>query len=332
VRADLIDKSGVLWPADFHSWNMVTAYWNFEQAFLYFQNVYDGAPTDDLEGARILYWVDYENLAIGDPAQQKLTDNALYYSPLQAFLLAPYDDSLQAVPIPMNLGIIGHEYAHRVFNQKAGGDAAVPPFLSWQGEALNIAKSMDEGFADFHGYGVTCTSADSGGPGCDTAFLEPSFGDATVVKDRDFSLEDKCMTVELRTALTTLGTGDFIAQGQQYKVGTLFAASLYQAANKGGKVELMQKALVASYDDETNATPGFKQVFDANLNSPQKITLEKMADVILSHITDPDLKRLTCNELWERLNLTIPTPDSSLTNCPNTSMRGSMNCPVLPAP
>ena len=85
-------------------------------------------------------------------------------------------------------------------------------------------------------------------------------------------------------------------------------------------------------DDETNGTPGFKQVFDANLTSPQNITLEKMSDVILSHITDPNLKKLVCNELWERLNLNNPDPLGGLTHCPSTSARGSMNCPVLPPP
>ena len=234
VTADLIDKSGVLWPADFHSWDMVTAYWNFEQAYLYFQQMYDGADTTDLEGATILYWVDYEDLSVGDPAQQKLTDNALYYSPLHAFLLAPYDSDLQAVPSPMNTGIIGHEYAHRVFNEKAAGGAGVPGFLTWSGEPLNIVKSMDEGLADFHGYGVTCTSADTGGPGCSTNFLEPSFGTAQVVTDRDFSLDDKCMTATLQNALMTQDNGTFLGQGLQYKVGTLFAASLWQAGNKAG--------------------------------------------------------------------------------------------------
>src|SRR5262245_36517636 len=59
VEANLIDKGGVLWPADFHSWNMVSAYWNFEQSFLYFQRIYDGAKTDALAGAPVLYWCGY---------------------------------------------------------------------------------------------------------------------------------------------------------------------------------------------------------------------------------------------------------------------------------
>jgi hypothetical protein len=349
VRADLIDKGGVLWPADFHSWNMVTTYWNFEQAYLYMNKMYDGSPTTELEGAPLLYWVDYEDLSIGDPNQQHLTNNALYYSFLHAFLLPPYADATCTadggmdeppgcnLPIMMNTGIIGHEYAHRVFNTKAGGGQAIPSYLSpsFTGLAANIVKSIDEGLADFHGYGVTCFTQGAGGPGCSTDFLAPSFGNDPEVKARDLSLEDKCLTTDLRTALTTLDTGTFTGEGFQYRIGTLFAASLYQAGNHAGGTsgtEEIAKALIRSYDDDANATPGFKQVFEANVASPEKITLEKMADIILSHITDPNLQRLTCNELWERLNLNNPDPLGGLTHCPNTSMRGSMNCPPLPPP
>src|SRR5581483_2407068 len=156
---------------------------------------------------------------------------------------------------------------------------------------------------------------------------------AQVVTDRDFSLENKCLTTGLRNALMTQDTGTFLGQGTQYKIGTLFAASLYQAGNKAGGTSGTQelaKALILAYDDESNDTPGFKQVFEDNINTPENITVELMADTILSHISDPNLKRLTCNELWERLNL--DPSNNALPHCPNTSMRGSMNCQVLPPP
>jgi len=34
VQASYVEKNGVLWPADFHTWNMVSMYYNFEQAFI----------------------------------------------------------------------------------------------------------------------------------------------------------------------------------------------------------------------------------------------------------------------------------------------------------
>ena len=32
----------MLWPADFHTWNMVSAYYNFERSYEYFNDIYDG--------------------------------------------------------------------------------------------------------------------------------------------------------------------------------------------------------------------------------------------------------------------------------------------------
>jgi hypothetical protein len=327
VHANLIDKSGVLWPADFHSWSMVTTYWNFEQAFAYFNQIYDGEKTDHLAAASVLYWGNYTNLAISDPDLQTLTDNIIYYSPVRVFVVAPFQ-RLDKVPVSMNLGIVGHEFAHRVFNQKAYGDHAVPPQLGWEGAPLNILEAVDEGLADFHGYGVTCVAKD--GPGCSTRFLAASFDDTTLVDKRDFSRgAQNCMTESLRTAINNLDSDTFAVQSKQYDLGTLFAASLYQAANKGGKLELMQKALIRAYDDDSSQTPGLKQFLDANLATSEKLTLEAVSDIIISHVTDPDLKRLVCNELWDRLDLQptqIPLP-----HCPPTSMRGT-TCTPLPPP
>ncbi len=107
---------------------------------------------------------------------------------------------------------------------------------------------------------------------------------------------------------------------------------MYQAANKSGKLEIMQAALVASYDDDSPTTPGFNQIFQANDAMPENITLEMLSDVILSHITDPALATQVCDELWERLDLQVPDDGSVVPSphCPTTSLRGSVNCPPLP--
>lgn len=323
VHANLIDKSGVLWPADFHSWNMVTSYWNFEQAFLYFNEIYDGKPTTAIAGADVLYWGSYKNLFISDPQRQDLVDNMIYYPPVRAFLIAPFKDA-QKVPVSMNTGIVGHEFAHRVFTNLAFGNQTLPAELGLQGAPTNIIRSLDEGLADYHAYGVTCSN--KSGAGCNTRFLEATFDEATTDK-RDFSATmDMCMTVELRNALG-LPSDSFLNQGMQYRIGTLIAAALFQASEPAGKREVMQKSLINAYSDETNLNPGFRQVFQANLASSQNITLERVARVIIGHITDPELKRRTCTELVDRLNL-----DRSLvTECPSTAGNGTA-CPDLPPP
>ncbi|MBK7860307.1 MAG: hypothetical protein IPJ65_17195 [Archangiaceae bacterium] len=323
VHANLIDKGGVLWPADFHSWAMVTTYWNFEQSFNYFKAIYDGEKTDTLAGAQVLYWGNYTDLGVADPAKQVLTDNIIYFSDVRSFLFAPFSQ-LQKVPLAMNLGVVGHEFSHRVFNQKAFGNQAHPVELRWDGAPLNVVKGVDEGLADFHGWGVTCVAKE--GPGCSTRYLALSFADEAAVAARDFSLQGQqnCMSTALRTAIDNLHTFEFQRVGMEYKLGTLIAAALYQAAEPIGQRDIMQKALIQAYDDDSTQSLGLRQLFEANLNTPENVTLEAVSDTILSHITGEELRRRACAELWDRLDLhpdMIPLP-----HCPNTATRGG-TCP-----
>ena len=321
VHANLIDKSGVLWPADFHSWAMVTTYWNFEQAFLYFNQIYDGKPTDGITGADVLYWGAYKDLRRPDPMTQDEVDNIFYFPPTRAFVVAPFKE-LQKLPVSMNVGIIGHEFAHRVFTHRAFGNQAIPIEEQLTGAPLNIIRGLNEGLADFHGYGVTCVT--KGGPGCLPRFIEPSF-DAAIADSRDFSIAGvrNCMTVELRTTMSLPSD-----PAGQYKLGTLFAAALYQASEPVGKREVMQKALIEAYSDELTRPPGLRQLFEANrIGASQNITLEAVSDVIINHVTDPELQRRVCTELVDRLNL----DRSKVTKCPAIAGNGT-TCPDLPPP
>lgn len=325
VKAHYIDRGGVLWPADFHTWNMVSTYWNFEQSFKYFQRMYDGKPTDKLAGARVLYWAEYNDYT-QNPTQPAVLDNAIYFSPTRAFVLVPFE-SLQKVPLAMNLGVIGHEYAHRVFNQKAYGEASVPgPLNAWQLGPFNILKALDEGLADFHGYGVTCVS---GGPGCQPGFLAVSV-DETTAAARNVADPKKCMTASLRNSIVNDNQGTFLGKGGHYELGSIIATALYLAANKTGKVEVLGKALITAYDDPSPATEGFRQFLDRNLSTPSNFTLEAMSNIILSHITDLDLKKQTCSELWEHLQLNCTAlPCAELPACPLGAAKGTTNCPSL---
>ena len=341
VHANYIDKGGVLWPADFHSWAMVTTYFNFEQSYLYYQRVYDGAPTDTLLGTRVLYWAEFKDLSTG--SEQVATDNAFWFQPIRSFVLVPFD-KLQKIPFALNVGVVGHEFAHLVFNQKVFANVAVPLPLfgpsAWHLRPFNLLKSMDEGLADFHGYGVTCASA---GPGCRPNFLSVSIADKVAVAARDMSDDNHCLTEELRAAFENFQPNAFIQPGLQYGIGTLISTALYQAANKNGKIEIVQKALIASYDDPSASAPGFKQVINLNLANPEKFTPEKMTDTIASHITDPELKKFVCNQLADRLQLMCDSSVgtvgceplgagvqfSPLEHCPSTTTRGTTPCKPL---
>jgi hypothetical protein len=122
VSANYIQKGDVLWPADFHTWNMVSTYYNFEKASAYFQTL--GVTTEELDGAQVYY---FPSFILTDQSAQPIQDNALFFSPEQAFMILPFQN-LQAVPLAMNFGVVAHEYSHRVFNKRVyhGQDYPAP--------------------------------------------------------------------------------------------------------------------------------------------------------------------------------------------------------------
>ncbi len=327
VRASFVDKSGVLWPADFHSWAMTTTYYNYEQAFAYYQKIYNGKSTEELKNIRVFYWAGFKDLTGLSDLDQR--DNAIFLSTVGSFMVLPFE-KFQKVPLSLNIGVIGHEFAHLVFNKKVYEGAALPlPLVTWSLAPFNLLKSMDEGFADFHGYGVTCTTAASGS-GCLPSFLSASIADKDVLAARNIADATHCMTAELRSAFNNFQPTQFTRPGLQYKIGTLIATSLYQASAPLGKEDVMQKALIESLDDPSAAKPGFRQVINLNLQTQQAFTPELMVNTIAIHISDLDLKRQVCKQLSDRLQLAeCPSfPCDAVPAC-DSATKGT-SCPVLP--
>lgn len=317
-RANYITKGEVLWPADFHTWNMVTTYYNFEQSLNYFKSVYDKSDTSEIESLKVLYFPEY---IARDESPRPKVDNALFFSAIQAFVILPFRD-LQKVPLSVNIGVIGHEYAHKVFNQKVYGGAALPiPLNSWNtpygAPAFNLLRSLDEGLADFHGLGVTCQSTS----GCQTQFLRLSLGE-NLSKSRDFTQANVCLTAELSNALSRFSTQEFDQQSMQYRLGTVVASALFQAATKSSQLMALQQAVIRSYDNPNKK--GFRQVLNENLKTPEQFNLEAAVDILLANIPDDNLRSITCSEFWTRLRLNCTTmPCAALPNCPLNTTRGN---------
>lgn len=332
VRGHFIDKGGVLWPEDFHTWNMVTTYYNFERAYQYFTGVYDGKDPVELRDMRVFYWADYRPYTI-----TPTTDNALFLSVVQSFVLLP-QQKFQIVPLAMNIGIIGHEVAHKVFNHKVLGDAGVHKALvNWSTQPFNLLKSIDEGFSDFHGYGVTVLEPSGRQP----AFLKASIDDSPTLSSRDLSRPNACLDTGTRSALQSWAPEQWIIAPELYKYGGLWAAAMYQAAEKSGKLGVMQRALVAAYDDDSprkglDGGPGLNQFINRNIEQPQNVfTPEAVADIILAHVTDPQLKKDLCSQFLTRLQLHCTKGTSTqlcaeIPACPLNSSADSATCPTLP--
>ena len=248
-------------------------------------------------------------------------------------MILPFD-KLQKVPLSLNIGVIGHEFAHLVFSKRVFSGASLPaPITTWTLTPFNLLKSMDEGIADFHGYGVTCTTAATGA-GCRASLLSDSFEDKALIAARDLTNDKACMTAELRSAFHNFQPGQFLGAGLHYKYGTLIAAALYQASAPTGKEDIMQKALINALDDDSAATPGFKQRINLFLLSPQSFTPELMAETIASHVTDLDLRKQVCKQLSDRLQhdcVSFPCDIGGvhvMPSCDNAT-RG-ISCPTLP--
>ncbi len=332
VRGHFVDRSGVLWPGDFHTWNMVTTYYNFERSYDYFNFIYDGEDPKELRPMKVHYWNDvYLNSAT------PLTDNALYLSFIKGFVVVPFKTE-QLVPLPMNIGVIGHEVAHRVFGFNALSDEGIHPALGvWSLEAFNWLKSLDEGLADFHGYAVTCREP----AGCRPNFLALSLSDSRTVGFRNVSNANACMDDNLRNSFRSTSQAAWVASPDLYRVGNLVAVSLYQAGNKTGKMEVLEKALIKALDDTSTMTPGIRQLIEANKNdaslAQRNFTPEAVVDIIAAHITDPDLKKQVCTEFSTHMQLRcgqwpcMVDGLPSMPNCPATARREN-TCPLLAQP
>jgi hypothetical protein len=316
-RANYFEQDGVLWPADFHSWNMITTYYNFEKAVEYFTEVTLLTPRD-VHGATVFYFPDFIDAAANSTQPQ--TDNAIWFSPVQGFLILPFKD-FQLAPLSTNAAIVAHEFSHRVFNRLAYKGASIPEGLGlWSGGngnmAVNVLRSYDEGLADYHAFGTTCR-ADTG---CSTRFLAPSLGDDLAeTAARDLALPDRCLTADLKRDLEQMTAEEFMGRGKQYQVGTVLATALYQAGQRTSKTALLQRSVIAAYANGSNATPGFQQLISQKLQTPDQFTFALLANAILQNIPDASLREAVCSEFMDHLKIVR----DELPACPPSTVGGT---------
>ena len=153
VRVGFTDSGGALVPADTDSLTVTTAYYNFERAFAFFNRI--GVVNPSTFGTPFVYYnADLEM------AGKKSNDNLLFMSLVQSFLPI---DQLNQVPLAVNIGVIGHEYSHAIFNFRVHGQQPIPTIpTQWASQVAttpgaNLLAALDEGQADVFGTGVTCS-------------------------------------------------------------------------------------------------------------------------------------------------------------------------------
>ncbi|HYO57510.1 hypothetical protein [Archangium sp.] len=311
VTANYItDDQGVPWPADFHTWNLVTTYYNFERAWDYFTQV-AAMPPAELPRTTAYYFPEF---VLADSSDQPQRDNAIFFAPVKAFMVLPFE-ALQKAPLAINAGIITHEYAHLVFNRRVYDGRALPePLGNWTGAGLNVIKSLDEGLADFHAYVASCQTSF----GCNTRVLATSF-EGPSVEDRDLS-KSWCMGQELYQQLHTASFSTFA--GREYQVGTILASALYKAsAASAGDRQVLARAVVAAYSNTDPAKPGLAQLARMALDDPQKFTLARALRAIVQHIPSGHdaLKHTVCSNFATHLRIPVTDLSGGEGDCPEST-------------
>jgi len=328
VKASYIDHQGVLWPADFHTWNMVTAYYNLEKAFEYFQTVGRVTLAEFGEPTTLYY---FPSFILADSSREPARDNALFFPPVQALMVLPFDE-LQKAPLAINAGIMTHEYSHLMFNKKVYAGRRLPEaLLAWSGSSpspgANLLKALDEGLADYHGFGTTCRSPS----GCDTRFMRTSFDDPSTVA-RDLADPNRCMSETLRLQLYTDNVSTFSGNGREYALGSIIASSLYHAAQSLGRHEVLQGAIVASYSDTAADSEGLRQLIERLGTNQDGFNLVSTSWVIVKHVNkvDPELATAVCNQFIDRLQIPANLMVGVGRPCPPEARGGVTTCRTLP--
>ncbi len=323
VHVSYVERGEELIPSDFHSLNLATTYYNFEQASKFFKKV--GGLDPAKFGTPQVYYFPAVTL-LGE-----MKDNAFYFPTTNSFYVLPFE-AFQQVPMSINIGIIGHEYSHAVFNHVVFDNTAPVPDGSCTGilfptPALNLYKSLDEGIADVFGTGISCSA--------DFALCSPNFISQSLPEKLSAPRridEVHCMTDNLWSALQTedlnVFTGD---QAKHYLVGTVFAASMWRAAEdpqvvgKLGAGEARSQMFQALFKalNGGGSGIGMRQLAVGISNSLNQLnfrldstdTAKGVLDVVVESAVDPDLKNALCASFMDRFGLT----HQQLKSCPATT-------------
>lgn len=335
VNVSYIESQGALVPADFHSLNMATTYYNLERAHTFFTERIGGTLSDARFGVpNVYYFAEYVENGVAQP------DNAMFLALLKGFLILPFQ-TLQQVPMAINQGIVGHEYGHAVFNYNVDNSNPYPPlFYSWLSDfgatpGANLIAALEEGAADVFGVGTTCSDDLVT---CDTEFMGSSLP-AEYLETRRID-KPQCMDAGMWNNLETDAYSDFTGPGRcvpfgcAYKVGSVFASALWRAGSdpkvvavlgQGGARRQMFQALwnaesggggspsLVPWGDlmdmaTTQSQFALKKQYGSNLPT--------VLDAVIDGATDPDMKAALCSAFMDRFSLS----KSDFARCPSTAV------------
>lgn len=300
VEAQFLEKDGVLWPVDFHTLNLATAYRNFEVVRSY--AIARGLdPAGPLTGIPFYYFPEFRWHASPGDTPGLAADNAFYFVPLRSFLLLPFA-SLQGIPLPMNLGVVAHEYGHALFAATVHGEGFLPRHaVRWTpGSAGHrLLGALEEGLADAWAVGA------SGDPRFAARSLPGTVGTGRDVDG--FSPTRHCYSPaafaeDLATGRGCPDGGDEFWGARQYRVGTVFAAALWRAGREPGTdLDRVMDAVYASYRDAGAASLHRAVADDPSGDAFGDLAVPARA--LVAGAPDEPTRVALCRVLSERLGL-----------------------------
>lgn len=215
-------EGGVLVPEDYHSLAMASTYYNFELSMLFFLEL--GLSEDMLDRLTTYYWAD---ITFIQQSGEKIneTDNAFFINipgDMRAFFIMPFA-SFQWIPMPLNSGIITHEYTHMIF------DRLFPETSTNLADSgANFLLAINEGTADYMAVARTG----------DPDFMEHSVAYNTFQTESCSGLQGIELvrnasdliiyTSSLDFNALQSGRTDFI--GCRYEIGAFWSAMMYEIA------------------------------------------------------------------------------------------------------
>jgi hypothetical protein len=329
VKVGWIESDGALVPADFHSLNLVTAYYNIERA----REVYDriGNSLGPKFGQRVVYYFP-EFTENGET----LKDNAMFMPLLQSFLVLPFEE-FQMVPFSINGGVVAHEFSHAVFNFRVFRGSPSPSVeLQWMAEipssGANLLASLDEGLADLFGTAATC---DDTFGACGAAFVGKSLpGDETVQRriDVQHCVNPTHYKSMLEDPYSTFANNN----GFQYRIGSVLSSALWKAAeddqliaDAGNLAEARKQMLLAvskAVGSRTDA--GGRGIADlvsdysgvqSNFRLDSSTGVNGVLDAFIDAADNVNLKRALCRTFLDYFHFTA----NQIRNCQNIQSLGS---------
>lgn len=219
-------SGNVAYPENLDSLQLVTAFYNLEQS----RAAFNTWGLSGLPAALLVLGAD----VLDENGHAALGASEMYFQPLATHYL-PTPRSTTQIPLAMNLGAMAHSLTHQAAALFAWGGAPVAPTdqgpardPEWNA-ARHTARSMVEGLADFLAAAVTQ----------DPQWLGHS--DQQNAQARALDLL-RCGSAEM---LTALPLDDAQVPYDPYPLGTVLAASLWEAS-QGGQPDLVAQGALAS--------------------------------------------------------------------------------------